>query len=273
MKIKLISLFVVFTFSTQSFASIVFQPEKKSHLYQTFGLFSEEGQTSIYNRGGSKYWGEICSKITLFDVDSIWGRPQFIFNAGVQASLHNQGKEFLSETMDVRVGIAGLFTINHSTRLMVAVSHLSGHVLEDVPDKDLIPLNVGDETLQFRIIHDYERSFRFGGTLKYVLGTEGEIRRINADQFFEWFPFTERNSTQTSTPYVAVGVEENGFDKYVLTSHVQTGLFWGNHLDENHDEIIRVSLGGYSGLDPRQKYSHFKRTKAHFGYFGLAYEY
>jgi hypothetical protein len=273
MKKKLISLFIVFTFSLQSFGAIVFHPEKKGHLFQTFGLFTEEGQTAIYNRGGSNYWGEIGSKITLFDVDSIWGRPQFILNAGVQASMRKKGKEFLSDTLDVRVGVAGLFTINPSTRLIVAISHLSGHVLEDVPDKDLIPINVGDEILGFRIIHDYETMFRFGGTLKYVLGTEGEIRRINADQFLEWFPLAERNSSHTSTPYVAIGLEENGFDKYVLTSHVQTGLYWGNHLNESHDEIIRVSLGGYSGLDPRQKYSHFQRTKANFGYLGLAYEY
>ncbi|MGZ3787379.1 MAG: hypothetical protein ACXVLQ_02585 [Bacteriovorax sp.] len=273
MKKKLICIFALIICSFPSFGDIVFHPEKKGHLFQTLGLFTEEGQTALYNRGGSKYWGEIGSKITLFDLDSIWGRPQFVLNAGVQASMRKQGKEFLSDTLDVRVGVAGLFTINSNSRLMVAVSHLSGHVLEDVPDKDLIPINVGDETLQCRYVRDYEKTFRFGGTLKYVFGTEGEIRRVNADQFLEWLPLTERSSLHASTPYIALGLEENGFDKYVLTTHAQTGLYWGNHLDPQHDEIIRVSLGGYSGLDPRQKYSHFKRTKAHFGYLGLAYEY
>lgn len=272
MKKKLIALLVCII-SIQSYASIVSHPDKKGHLSQTFGLFTEEGQTALYNQGGEKYWGEIGSKITLFDVDSFWGQPQFLLNAGVQASMRKQGKEFLSDTLDVRVGLSALFTVDSKTRFMVTVSHLSGHALEDIPDKDLVPLNVGDETLQFRIIHDYEKTFRFGGTLKYVFGTEGVIKRFNADQFFEWFPLSERNSEHSSTPYVALGLEENGFDKYILTSHVQTGLYWGNHLDPKHDEIIRLSLGAYSGMDPRQKYSHFKHSKAHFGYLGLAYEY
>lgn len=259
--------------SLNSFSTVIFHPEKKGHLYQTFGLFTEEGQTAFYNRGGSNYWGEIGSRITLFDVDSIWGRPQFVLNVGVQASLRNKGKEFLSDTLDVRVGVAGLFTINPTTRLMVAISHLSGHALEDIPDKDLVPLNVGDESLQFRIIHDYEKMARVGGTLKYIFGTEGDIRRINLDQFLEWYPLMERSSEHVSTPYMALGFEENGFNKYVLTSHIQTGVYWGNHLDPKHDEIMRLSLGAYSGLDPRQKYSHYKRTKAHFGYLGFAYEY
>jgi hypothetical protein len=270
---KLICMLFACSFSLPSFGNVLLHEEKKSHLYQTFGLFTEEGQSAFFNRGGSNYWGEIGSLITLFDSDSLWGHPQFILEAGVQASMRNKGKEFLSDTMDVRVGAAGLFTINPQTRLKIKISHLSGHTLEDVPDKDLVPINVGDETIQFRIIHDYAKILRFGGTLKYVFGTEAEIKRFNADQFFEWFPWNENSSARSATPFLAMGFEENGFDKYVLTSHVQTGVYWGHHMDESHHEILRVSLGGYSGLDPRQKYAHFKHSKAHFGYLGLAYEY
>ena len=266
MKKKLICLFILITSSFKTYGTPI---ENKSHLFQTFGLFTEEGQTAFYNRGGSNYWGEIGSKITLFDL----GILQFTLNAGVQASMRKEGNEFLSDTLDVRVGVSSLFTVNSDTRFMLTVAHLSGHVLEDVPDKDLIPNNVGDDTLQFRMIHDYKKTFRFGWTLKYVFGTAGVIKKINADQFLEYMPFSERNSTHSATPYMALGLEENGFDKYILTTHVQTGLYWGSHFNPKHDEIIRLSLGGYSGLDPRQKYSHAKGTKVRFGYFGLAYEY
>lgn len=273
MKNKIVFLVVLIVSSSQSFGSIIFRPEKKGHLFQTFSLFTEEGQTAMYHQDASRYWGEIGSKITLFDVDSFWGKPQFVVNAGIQASMRNQGKEFNTDTIDVRIGIAGLFTIDSSTRLMVSISHLSGHALEDIPDKDLVPQNVGDEIIQFRLIRDFEKKIRLGGSLKYILGTENVIKRINADQFIEWFPVSERNSNHASSPYVALGFEENGFDKYVLTSHVQTGLYWGSHLGVDHDEIFRVSLGAYSGMDPRQKYSHYKHTKKTFGYLGLAYEY
>lgn len=270
---KFICLIILTISSSQSFGSIIFHPEKKGHLFQTFGLFTEEGQTAMYHQDASRYWGEIGSRITLFDVDSIWGKPQFVIDAGIQASMRNQGKEFNTDTIDVRIGVSGLFTIDTKTRLMVSVSHLSGHALEDIPDKDLVPLNVGDESIKFRLIRDYEKKFRFGGSLKYVFGHEGVIKKLNADQFLEWLPLSERNSIHASTPYVALGFEENGFDKYALTSHVQTGLYWGSHMSETHDEILRVSLGAYSGMDPRQKYSHYKHTKKTFGYLGLAYEY
>lgn len=273
MKKIIFLLFFLLLISFQSYGTIVFRPEKKEHLFQTFGLFNEEGETAIYNQGGEKFWGKIGSRITLFDVDSIFLKPQFILNAGVQASMRRHGKQFLTDTIDVRVGMSALFSINTTTRFMFALSHLSGHAMEDIPDKDLIPLNVGDESIQFRILHDYGKNFRFGGSLKYVFGTEGSIKRFNADQFLEWLPLGERNSSHLSTPFMAMGFEENGFDKYILTSHFQTGLYWGSHLDPKHDEIIRLSLGVYSGLDPRQKYAHYKRTKSSFGYFGLSYEY
>ena len=94
---------------------------------------------------------------------------------------------------------------------------------------------------------------------------------MTADQFIEWFPLGEQASS--GTPFLAAGLEQNGIDKYILTSHFQTGFYWGNHLLEKHREIVRVSLGVYQGLDPRQKYSHYKKIKSYFEYLGFSYEF
>jgi hypothetical protein len=274
MKEKTLSVLILLICNFPALGNILSRQEKQGHLFQTFGLFMEGGQSAFYNLGQEKYWGELGTRINLFNIDSLWGKPQFNLNADIQASMRYRDGEFLSDTLDVRVGGAGLFTINADTRLAISISHLSGHVLEDVPDQDLIPINIGDESLQVRILHDFKKILRFGGTLKYIFGTAGQhIKKINADQFLEWFPLSERSSTHSPTPYLACGLEEYGFDKYVFISHFQMGLYWGNHLASKHDEILRLSFGGYSGLDPRQKYSHFKQNQRHFFYGGLSYEY
>jgi hypothetical protein len=252
-------------------ASQLFNAEKKSHLYETYALFAEEGQTQFLYQGSNHFWGAIGSRIILFDLDSFWGHPQFILNAGVQASLRKQKAEFLSDTLDVRVGLAALFAIDSTTRLKVTIAHLSGHVLEDVPDLDLTPKNVGDESIQFRLIKDYADKVRLGGSLKYLLGTASAIKKLSADQFIEWFPVGEQ--AQSQTPFLATGMEESGIDKYLISTHMQGGVYWGNHLNPLHHEVLKLSGGWYRGLDPRQKYSHYKKSKASFGYFGLSYEY
>ena len=267
--IILISLLGVF----QNIEAQTFMPEKKSHLFQTNGLFTEEGQTAIFNQGGSRYWVELAARMAVLEFDQQKLKPQLIINAGVMDSLRYEKKEFQSDTQDLRIGLALLMTLDPQTRFMVSLSHLSGHVLEDIPNKALIPVDVGDESFGFRLIHDYEEHFRFGGDIKYIFGTVGGVKRASADQFFEWMPLGEKGLKSKYTPYAAFGFEENGYLNYYLSSHIQTGIYWGNHLAEKHSEIVKLLLGYYSGLDPRQKVAHFEHSKAQYLYGGLAYEY
>jgi hypothetical protein len=271
---KFIFILILFLIAVAQ-ASVVPDVDKKSHLFQSFSLLTEEGQSAFYYQGGNRYWGAVGSHITLFEEAALWGRPQLVLDAGVQASLRKEYIEFLSDTLDVRVAISGLFTITPTTRMLISIGHLSGHVLEDVPDKDLIPTNVGDDAIRVRVIHDYKDHLRFGGTLKYIFSTVGEIKKFNADQFIEWLPVGEKNEANNSTgsPFTAIGLEENGIDKYILTTHLQAGLYWGNHFNEKHSDVFRLSLGWYKGLDPRQKYAHYKKNQSSFNYIGLAYEY
>ena len=250
-----------------------FMPEKESQLFQTYGLFTEEGQTAIFNQGGSHFWVELAARVTILQFEHLIFKPQLIINAGVMDSLRYEKKEFQSDTQDLRVGLGLLMTVDSQTRFMLTLSHLSGHVLEDVPNKSLIPVDVGDESLGARLIHDWDKYFRLGVDLKYIFGTEGGVERVNSDQFVEWMPLGEKGWKSKYTPYLAVGLEENGYASYYLSSHAQVGLYWGNHFEEKHSEVVRLVLGYYSGLDPRQKYAHFEHSKAQFLYGGLAYEY
>ena len=270
---KITLFLIVFLFFSLNLQAVTFSPEKKSHLFQTFGLFTEEGQTAILNQGGSRYWAELASRITILELEQVKFNPQLIVNAGVMDSLRYEKKEFQSDTQDLRVGIALLMTLNSQTRMMFTLTHLSGHVLEDVADKSLISVNVGDEILGLRVIHDEQYFFRYGASLKYIFGSENNIKRLNADQFFEWMPFGENLSGKQYIPFSAIGLEENGFTQYEISSHIQAGIYWGNHFQEKHSELVKLSLGYYSGLDPRQKYSHYIHSKSHFLYGGLGYEF
>jgi hypothetical protein len=157
---------------------------------------------------------------------------------------------------------------------MINVSHLSGHSLEDIQDKSLIATDVGDDSIKLRLVHDIADKWRLGGSLIYILGTVNSMKKLGAEQFLDWMPQGE--SELQATPFISFGLEENGVDKYILSKNIQLGYYWGKHMNasqERLDDIIRISLGYYSGLDPRQKYSHYKKSMSSFGYLGINYEY
>lgn len=255
-----------------SASSFAIEPAKKrSQLFETFGLFTESGQSGIFYQGKDKLWADLSARITFYEAETIWGKPQFVFNADLDASLRFKSKEFYSDTQDVTTGVAGLFSIDPDTRLMIYFSHLSGHTLEDVQDRDLIPLDVGDDSIKFRLLKDLESKFRLGGSFIYTFNSIAGVKKITFDQFFEWLPQGE--NLHSKTPFIALGLEEKGLDKYILTSHVQAGYYLGNHINVVHDDVVKFSIGWYNGLDPRQKYAQYKKNQTHFGYAGLTYEY
>jgi hypothetical protein len=249
-----------------------FEPAlKRSQLFETFGLFTESGQSGIFYQGKDKLWADLNARITFYESENFWGKPQFVFNADLDASLRFKSKEFYSDTQDVTTGVAGLFTLNPNTRLMIYFSHLSGHTLEDVEDRDLISKDVGDDSIKFRLIKDFEDKIRLGGSLRLTFNSIAGYKKITADQFLEWLPLGE--NLHSKTPFVAIGLEENGIAKYILTSHLQMGYYLGNHMNIVHDDVVKFSIGWYNGIDPRQKYAQYRQNQTHFGYAGLTYEY
>src|SRR4051812_12598356 len=97
-------------------------------------------------------------------------------------------------------------------RASLGVFHVSGHVLETVPDKQLVPYDLADDGFKVRVVHDWTDRVRVGATAHWMWHRSPQGQAMSFDQFAEWFPWGADgpNRVASASPYGAVGVEENG---------------------------------------------------------------
>lgn len=261
-------------FSSLSIASdLEVLPTSRHQQYLTYGLFTDEQSTAAFRSEG-KAWTAVGGFISLLELKDTPLNPQLVAHGLASAGMriNTRGDTLLTDTVDARAGLAIDLKFTDSLRASLTWTHQSGHISDNVPDKDLIGSNLGNEELSLRVIKDLDHSIRLGGSLRPFLGTEPTMQTFGADQFFEWFLNGEALTQHKFSPFFATGLEEYGLHEIDFSFHAQVGLAIGNHFDETKTSSMRVVFGYYAGVDPRLKYYQFKNLKSNFMYGGFMFD-
>jgi hypothetical protein len=253
-------------FPALSFAKLL--PESRHQQYQTYALLLED-HSFLLLQSGHKSFNQIAGNIAFYEFEENRFKPQIIMSAVVNAAIRLDKNDMFTETADTYLNLISEFTIDETTRFSIGVRHQSGHVTEDVLNKELTPYNSGNELLTARFVKDLQNQFRVGGTLKPVLSSDPKMNFWGSDQFVEWFPQGFSNSSKSFAPYLAAGLEQSGVHELVLTKQLQAGFYVGNHHQPMHAPTLRFVVGFYQGVDTRLKYAQYKNSKATFGYAGM----
>ena len=229
----------------------------------------------ILLRSGGRGWGAVGGSAAVLEWPDSKYKTQFIVHgsANVAYEMSNHaGGTLYTQTVDARLGMGLDFRWNETWRGTMIWTHQSGHIADNVPDPDLIGPDLGNEMVDFRVIHDIERRWRFGGGLRPFVITNPTIPSFNAEQFIEWYPHGASPNIHEFAPYLAAGLEEYGYKNIDATFHLQAGLVAGDHFSESSHTSLRLTLGYYNGEDPRLKYFQFKHRKDNFVYAGTVFE-
>lgn len=275
--LSLVSILFLLRFLPSAEAGWMLLPDSRYQQYLTYGLFIDQ-QSTLILRSGGRAWGALAGSLGLLEFSGWDSRPQLVAQASANTSFRwNERRDtLLTETVDARVGLSVLWTLDPDTRIVTGWSHQSGHISDNVEDPGLIGPNLGNEILYVRWVLDLPESvgfWRVGGTLKPFIGSEPGMKAFASDQFLEWSPWGITETSQKPTFYFAVGLEELGVDQIRLNSHFQMGLWTGNHGKRMEGRsTARLALGFYHGMDPRMKYAQFQLSRVRFAYFGLMFE-
>lgn len=239
----------------------------------TYGLFAEEAMSLVVKDQNRAFLG-LGGSFAIVQAPEWWGAPQLVIGVNVLSSFGTKAShafEYGAESMDVRALLAvecfppSLFNIS------LGLLHVSGHVLEGVAERDLLPPDLGEDGARMRITRDLDEKIRIGGTVRLFFKRAPEGRAINGDLFAEFFPWgaDTREHRAEGAPFFAVGVEESGYRQMMVTAYLQAGVLFGNHFHSSPATALRLVAGYYHGADPRLKYFAFRDLRADFIYFGV----
>src|SRR6185437_11221273 len=127
-------------------------------------------QSNVYARGGGNAWGALGGSVAILGLPNLEHPAQIVMHGSANVSFrmaksHGQ-LETKTETIDARVGLSYDVEYSKTWRGAVIWTHESGHISDDVEDPTLIGPDVGNEALDFRVIHDIDRHWRLGGGIK-----------------------------------------------------------------------------------------------------------
>ena len=263
---------VLFSLSLCAKADVIINPESHHKLFLSHGLFFDP-QSMIIFRGDSRGWAAVGGSAALVEFKDSEYKSQLVIHASANTSY-----EFAStgtvhvETSDARVGLAYDLQFSPTLRGAFIWTHQSGHISDNVPDIDLMGPDLGNEVFDFRVVQDFERTWRIGGGLRPFVISNPSIPAFGAEQFAEWYPNQMSTDPHELCPFVALGLEEYGAKTVDLTAHLQVGYVAGSHFDQHNLQSMRFTLGVYSGADPRLKYFQFKNRRVDFVYAGFSFE-
>ena len=264
----------LFIFSSTGLATLNSLPETHHKRFLTFGLFFDE-KSGFLIRNREQSLGSFGSSMALMEEDEWIGKPQLVLTGGVDVAFKT--KDYINnlntEAFDARFGIAIDSELSRNFLLSFGLLHYSGHVADGTSHAELIPYNLGDDSIFVRAIYDEGEYMRAGGTLRIYIHTDPPLQFISADQFIEFFPSKNKNSKNEISPFIAFGLEEGGPQKIDFTYHIQSGFYLGNHTLAKRESTFRIALGYYNGADPRFKFAHILNAKDHFIYGGVILNY
>jgi hypothetical protein len=215
----------------------------------------------------------VASSFAILQDSTLQGRPQLVFYASANSSFKFRATGgFDTETIDARVGSHINYEWNEERRLSLGWMHQSGHASDEIEDRDLFGLNLGNEQFYARFIQDVDKKFRIGGTVRLFFDSDPGINSLGGDQFIEWMFCGSIDDETKPIPYLSVGLEEYGRKDYFYTLNAQIGAYMGSHFKQERSTNARLALGYYGGADPRLKYMQFKSRRADFLYLGLYFD-
>ncbi len=266
--------FTLFLLTLPCFADFQSLPETRHKRFTTFGLFFEE-KSSFLLRNENQALGSFGSSMALIDETSWATKPQLVLTGGVDVVFKttNYVSNLRTEAFDARFGMAVDLELSPNLLFTTGLLHYSGHLADGSSNTALMPFDLGHDALYCRLIFDAGEYFRIGGTIRGFIHSDPKLKFFGADQFAEFFPLKNLNSTTSPTPYFAVGLEEGGAQQIDFTYHFQVGAYLGNHTLPKRQSTFRLAMGYYNGLDPRLKFAHYLNAKDHFFYGGLLLNY
>jgi len=264
-------------FSITSRAEIIWNPDSDFGQYQSYGMFFDP-TSMLVTRGGGAAWAKIGGSAAAMEFQTMGHKSQLVIQGTADASYRlvsdlSKGEILTKfETVDARVGLGYTVKLTDSWRGALIWTHESGHISDDIEDKSLIGPDVGNETFDFRVIHDIDRKWRLGGGLKPYMKSHPSMMYLWAEQFAEYFPYGASKDIHHFSPYITGGLVEGGVDHMDVTFNVQIGLAAADHFREGHTQGMRALIGYYNGLDPRMKMLQYKHYTQEFLYAGFAFE-
>ncbi len=190
-----------------------------------------------------------------------WGEhDQLFLQTGVESTLRIEGETFYSETLDLRVGANWVHLLAPDLWLSAGISHTSGHVMDDVNEKILIPYNVGIDGIPLRLSYQACPHLRVGMHELMSIGSDPGTRKFIGGIFFEYFPWSTLNQDGLyfqsdlylpENPYIPVSTTEQIGYRY-HRAHAVAGF--------------------HSGADLRLKHQLYLNTRTNFWYTGFKLE-
>lgn len=130
-------------------------PESHHQQYSTFGLFID-GQSTLIYRTISRAWAGLGIGVPLLGFGPSELQPQLILTGNVNTALRlESGGEFNSETADSRQGLTFEYPLHPDLRFSIGLVHASGHASDNVLELDLIPYDLGQDSMPMRVVYDY----------------------------------------------------------------------------------------------------------------------
>ena len=274
-KIPLLTV-LVFVFSTpwirSTQAAWTLLPESHQQQYLTNAIFIDQ-QNIIAYCGHSKFWATVAANFPITGNEDSPLRPQLVFHFSGSSSMHlNDGGGVFTESLDTR--IAFYFTSEiplWDLRGYIGYKHKSGHTVDGTDAPELGPLNLGDNTLRFRLIRDFGTLVRTG--FDFYLYTHaipaGPLPHM--EYFAEYFPLGANESAREYSPFISGSLAQ----RYNFTGHfavnLSAGVMLGTHFTPKHTQEVRLVAGYYLGPDLRSKYAQFEALRDEFGYVSLMF--
>ncbi len=277
MKTKIVTLAVLITLfiSSVAFAKLVINPQSDFGQYESYGLFFDP-QSELYGRSGGNAWGALGGAVALLGFPDLKYPGQLVIHGSANASYRLQDANGMTETkfetIDARVGLSYDMEFTKTWRMAIIWTHESGHISDNIADPSLMYVDVGNESLDMRVVHDIDRRWRLGAGLKPYFMSHPNMKFLWAEQFAEWYPLGASPTPQQIRPYFAASLVEGGVKDMNMTVNVQAGFAAADHFSEGHTQGMRALIGYYNGNDPRMKYLQYKCATQQFAYAGLAFD-
>ena len=266
---------VIFFTASTSQAHVVINPNSDFAQYESYGMYFDP-QSDLYLRSGGNAWGALGGAMALLGFPDLRYPAQLIIHGSANASYRltkTQGMiETKFETIDARVGLSYDMAFTKKWRMAIIWTHESGHISDNIADMNLFGLDVGNEAIDFRVIHDIGDRWRIGGGLKPYVMSHPNMKFLWAEQFVEWHPMGASPNPHVLRPYFAAGLIEGGVADMNLTVNIQAGIEAENHFLPGHTQGMRALIGYYAGNDPRMKYLQYLHATQQFLYGGFAFD-
>ena len=250
------SFIFLFGIQTCALADLKFLPEKFYSNPTISTTQFHDPYLGFFARGNKRTIGNIGVSVPFF----AWDEDQIFVESGVEVTLRNAGATFFSESLDLRVGFIWTHPISKKLWLALGMQHTSGHVMDDVLEKNLTPLNVGIDGIPFRLVYNPSSQLRMGLHGVGSVGSDPVSRTIAGGSFFEYrfFEPSERIGFFVASD---IYLPENLFISVSTNEQIGYSYHKGNLI-----------LGYHSGADTRLKHQLYLGSRADFWYAGVSFE-